>query len=53
MKTGFLKTTTKTTVWRGLEQRLQTLSVSQLEDLAEALLDFSDVNDLSRWLDNQ
>ena len=37
----------------GLEQQLQTLSVSQLEDLAEALLDFSDVNDLTRWLDNQ
>lgn len=37
----------------GLEQRLQTLSVSQLEDLAEALLDFSDVDDLIRWLDNQ
>mgnify|MGYP006442353717 CR=1 FL=1 len=36
-----------------LEQRLQTLSVSQLEDLAEALLDFNDVNDLSRWLENQ
>ena len=37
----------------GLEQRLQTLSVSQLEDLAEALLDFNDINDLSNWLENQ
>jgi len=37
----------------GLEQRLQTLSVSQLEDLAETLLDFNDINDLSRWLENQ
>jgi len=37
----------------GLEQRLQTLSVSQLEDLAEALLDVNDLNDLTRWLDNQ
>jgi len=36
-----------------LEQRLQTLSVSQLEDLAEALLDFDDLNDLSRWLESQ
>lgn len=37
----------------GLEQQLQTLSISQLENLAEALLDFNDVRDLSRWLENQ
>ena len=37
----------------GLEQQLQTLSISQLEDLAEALLDFNNLNDLSHWLENQ
>lgn len=32
------------------EVQLQQLSLSQLEDLAEALLDFSTANDLEDWL---
>jgi len=34
-----------------LQQRIQQLSLTQLEDLAESLLDFSDVADLSAWLE--
>lgn len=34
-----------------LQQRIQQLSLTQLEDLAEDLLDFSDVADLSAWLE--
>ncbi|MBH8560733.1 DUF4351 domain-containing protein [Nostoc sp. CENA67] len=33
-----------------LQQQLQRLSVTQLEDLAEALLDFSNEADLIAWL---
>ena len=33
-------------------QRIRQLSLAQLEDLAEALLDFSDVTDLAAWLGN-
>jgi hypothetical protein len=35
----------------GLEQRVQQLSLTQLEDLAVALLDFSSVRDLEAWLE--
>lgn len=33
-----------------LQQRIQQLSQAQLEDLAEALLDFSSAADLETWL---
>lgn len=33
-----------------LNKKIQTLSVSDLEDLAVAFLDFKDVNDLDDWL---
>ncbi|MFK0731007.1 MAG: DUF4351 domain-containing protein [Gloeotrichia echinulata GP01] len=36
-----------------LAQRLQLLSSPQLEDLAEVLLDFSQVSDLIIWLEQQ
>ena len=39
------------TVPPGLQERLLQLSVSQLEDLGEALLDFQEPNDLIAWLD--
>jgi len=35
---------------RQAEQRLQMLSVEQLEELAEALLDFTQIQDLKDWL---
>lgn len=35
-----------------LENQIQQLSIPQLEDLGEALLDFSSVNDLTSWLEN-
>ena len=38
------------TVEPELQERIQELSIAQLEDLAEALLDFSDVADLAAWL---
>jgi len=34
-----------------LQQRIQQLSLTQLEDLAEDLLDFSDIADLAAWLE--
>ena len=34
------------------EERIRALSINQLEDLAEALLDFSSPADLKNWLDN-
>jgi hypothetical protein len=34
-----------------LEERIRGLSLFQLEELAEALLDFSAANDLTVWLD--
>jgi predicted transposase/invertase (TIGR01784 family) len=36
-----------------LEERLQRLSIPQLEELGEALLDFSQPTDLVAWLDEQ
>ncbi len=35
-----------------IEQKIQALSTNQLEDLGEALLDFSNQNDLTTWLEN-
>ncbi len=35
------------------EARIRSLSVNQLEDLGEALLDFSDAADLVVWLEQQ
>lgn len=35
-----------------IEQQIRTLSIIQLEDLAEALLDFSNQNDLVNYLEN-
>jgi Domain of unknown function (DUF4351) len=35
----------------GVNERLQLLSVSQLEDLLDAALDFSQMEDLTGWLD--
>lgn len=35
-----------------IQPQIQTLSISQLEDLAEALLDFSQPSDLTTWLQN-
>ncbi|WP_338022554.1 DUF4351 domain-containing protein [Argonema antarcticum] len=34
------------------EERIRALSLSQLENLAEALLDFSSPEDLTAWLEN-
>ncbi len=36
-----------------LQERIQRLSVAQLEDLGEALLDFESAADLAPWLDRQ
>lgn len=38
------------TVDTEVQERLRGLSIAQLEDLAEALLDFSDATDLENWL---
>ncbi|MBE8967789.1 DUF4351 domain-containing protein [Nostocales cyanobacterium LEGE 12452] len=35
-----------------IEQQIRTLSITQLEDLAEALLDFSSHSDLVNYLEN-
>ncbi|MFB2919085.1 Rpn family recombination-promoting nuclease/putative transposase [Aerosakkonema funiforme] len=35
-----------------LQARIQTLSIAQLEDLGEALLDFSQPSDLTAWLES-
>lgn len=35
-----------------VEERIRTLTVTQLEDLAEALLDFTTAEDLANWLNN-
>ncbi len=35
-----------------IEQQIRTLSIAQLEDLAEALLDFSSQSDLVNYLGN-
>ena len=36
-----------------LQERIQRLSLAQLEDLGEALLDFGRAADLAVWLDGQ
>jgi flagellar biosynthesis/type III secretory pathway protein FliH len=36
-----------------LQERIQRLSLAQLEDLGEALLDFDSAGDLAAWLDGQ
>ncbi|HLO83620.1 MAG TPA: DUF4351 domain-containing protein [Nostocaceae cyanobacterium] len=36
-----------------LEKRIQALSVEELEDLGEALLDFTDILDLEAWLEQK
>lgn len=36
-----------------LTERLQVLSAQKLEDLGEALLDFSNITDLEAWLNQQ
>ncbi len=36
-----------------LQERIQRLSLAQLEDLGEALLDFNHAADLVTWLDGQ
>jgi Domain of unknown function (DUF4351)/Putative transposase, YhgA-like len=36
-----------------LEQRIQALSIERVEDLSDALLDFSDRSQLVRWLEQQ
>lgn len=41
------------TVEPQLQERIRQLSLTQLEDLAEALLDFSQPADLVNWLDSQ
>ncbi|TAF01380.1 MAG: DUF4351 domain-containing protein, partial [Oscillatoriales cyanobacterium] len=33
-----------------IQEQIQTLSVEELEDLGEALLDFSEASDLNNWL---
>ncbi len=38
------------TVTPKLQQRIEQLQLTQLEDLAEELLDFSEVGDLEAWL---
>jgi predicted transposase YdaD len=40
------------TVEPELEERIRQLSLTQLEDLAEALLDFSNEDDLLAWLED-
>lgn len=41
------------TVEAELQERIHQLSLAQLKDLAEALLDFSNVEDLIAWLNKQ
>ena len=36
-----------------LQEQVRSLSISQLEELGEALLDFSDTSDLIAWLEQQ
>ena len=40
-------------VEQSFQERIQRLSLAQLEDLGEALLDFDRVSDLAGWLDGQ
>ena len=41
------------TISAELQQRLQTLSMNQLDDLSDALFDFSEMSDLAIWLQHQ
>ncbi|WP_242028616.1 DUF4351 domain-containing protein, partial [Anabaena sp. FACHB-1250] len=34
-------------------ENINSLNIEQLENLGEALLDFTDINDLERWLNSQ
>lgn len=36
-----------------LQERIQNLSTTELEDLAEALLDFTNIADVEAWLGNR
>ena len=36
-----------------ISEQIQTLSVEELEDLGEALLDFSSTSDLTNWLSDR
>ncbi|WP_013324756.1 DUF4351 domain-containing protein [Gloeothece verrucosa] len=41
------------TISAQLQGRLQALSINQLDDLSDALFDFSEISDLAVWLQNQ
>ncbi|MBE9219883.1 DUF4351 domain-containing protein, partial [Dolichospermum flos-aquae] len=34
-------------------ENINSLNIEELENLGEALLDFTDINDLERWLNSQ
>ncbi|MBD0264387.1 MAG: DUF4351 domain-containing protein [Tolypothrix sp. Co-bin9] len=36
-----------------LQQQLQALPINQLDDLSDALFDFSEISDFAVWLQNQ
>jgi hypothetical protein len=36
----------------GLQEKVESLSIPQLESLGETLLDFQDISDLENWLMN-
>ncbi|WP_096670135.1 DUF4351 domain-containing protein [Dolichospermum compactum] len=44
------KSPSKSPFSRGLQQKVRSLSISQLESLGEALLDFQNMSDLENWL---
>ncbi|MDF5713627.1 MAG: DUF4351 domain-containing protein [Rhizonema sp. NSF051] len=58
-KQGKLQTLTRLlsrrvgTISSELQQQLQALSINQLDDLSDALFDFSQRSDLVVWLQNQ
>ncbi len=58
-KKGKLQTLTRQlsrrfgTISLQLQQQLQALSINQLDDLSDALFDFSEISDLAVWLQNQ
>jgi predicted transposase YdaD len=58
-KKGKLQTLTRLlsrrfgTISLQLQQQLQALSINQLDDLSDALFDFSEISDLAVWLQNQ
>jgi hypothetical protein len=41
------------TISEDLEIQVRSLSIPQLESLGEALLDFTGINDLETWLDQE